>query len=140
MRPLGAPAHTAGVSAPAFQGEAMSDSDAPVRDTLAAMTAASIENSDLSAREHMIARIAALIAVDAPAASYALNVEVAADSGVTLEDVQNVLVAVAPIVGAPRVGSAVANLARGVGIVIEAALEAELEAEAEAEAEEERAG
>ena len=47
----------------------MSDSDAPVRDTLAAMTAASIENSDLPAREHMIARIAALIAVDAPAAS-----------------------------------------------------------------------
>ena len=114
----------------------MSESDAPVRDTLAAMTAASIENSDLSAREHMIARIAALIAVDAPAASYALNVEVAADSGVTLDDVEDILVAVAPIVGAPRVGSAVINLARGVGIVIEAALESELEAEAEAEAEE----
>jgi hypothetical protein len=112
----------------------MSESDAPVRDTLAAMTAASIENSDLSAREHMIARIAALIAVDAPAASYALNVEVAADSGVSLDDVEDILVAVAPIVGAPRVGSAVINLARGVGIVIEAALESELEAEAEAEA------
>ena len=40
----------------------MSDSATPVRDTLAAMTAASIENSDLSAREHMIARIAALVA------------------------------------------------------------------------------
>ena len=43
----------------------MSDSDAPVRDALAAMTIASMENSDLPAREHMIARIAALIAVDA---------------------------------------------------------------------------
>ena len=39
----------------------MSDSDAPVRDTLAAMTLASIENSDLSGREHMIARILSLI-------------------------------------------------------------------------------
>jgi hypothetical protein len=106
----------------------MSESDAPVRDTLAAMTAASIENSDLSAREHMIARIAALIAVDAPPASYALNVEVAAESGLTLDDVEDILVAVAPIVGAPRVGAAVAGIARGLGFVIEALAE-ELEAE-----------
>ena len=112
----------------------MSDSDAPVRDTLAAMTLASIENSDLSGREHMIARIAALIAVDAPAASYALNVGVAADAGVTLDDVQNILVAVAPIVGTTRVASAVVGIAKGLGIVIELMAE-ELEAEAEAEAE-----
>ena len=118
----------------------MSESDTPVRDTLAMMTAASIENSDLSAREHMIARIAALIAVDAPPASYALNVEVAADSGITLDDIEDILVAVAPIVGAPRVGSAVGNIAAGLGFVIEAAV-AEMEAEAEAEAEaEEDAG
>jgi hypothetical protein len=111
----------------------MSESDAPVRDTLAMMTAASIENSDLSAREHMIARIAALIAVDAPAASYALNVEVAADAGIVLDDVEDILVAVAPIVGAPRVGSAVIRIAEGLGFMI-AVAEAELEAE-EAEAE-----
>jgi len=121
----------------------MSDSDAPVRDTLAAMTVASIENSDLPAREHMIARIAALIAVDAPAASYVLNVGVAADAGITLDDVQDILVAVAPIVGAPRIGSAVTNIARGLGFVIEAAAEAlaeEAEAEAEAAAEAAEAG
>jgi len=111
----------------------MSDSDAPVRDTLAAMTVASIENSDLPAREHMIARIAALIAVDAPPASYALNVEVAADSGITLDDIEDILVAVAPIVGAPRVGSAVAGIAKGLGIVIELAAEALAEEEAEDE-------
>ena len=111
----------------------MSESDAPVRDTLAAMTAVSIENCDLSAREHMIARIAALVALDAPAASYALNVEVAADSGVTLDDIQNILVAVAPIVGTTRVTSAVTGIAKGLGIVIELMAE-ELEAEAEAAA------
>ena len=110
----------------------MSASDTPVRDTLAAMTAASIENSDLSAREHMIARIAALVAVDAPAASYALNVEAATDAGLTLEDVQDVLVAVAPIVGTSRVVSAAANIAEGLGLVI-ALAEAELEAELDAE-------
>ena len=111
----------------------MSESDTPVRDTLAMMTAASIENSDLSAREHMIARIAALVAVDAPGASYALNVEVAADSGITLDDIEDILVAVAPIVGAPRVGSAVAGIAKGLGIVIELAAEALAEEEAEDE-------
>ena len=111
----------------------MSESDTPVRDTLAMMTAASIENSDLSAREHMIARIAALIAVDAPPASYALNVEVAADSGITLDDIQDILVAVAPIVGTTRVASAVVGIAKGLGIVIELAAEALAEEEAEDE-------
>jgi hypothetical protein len=116
----------------------MSDSDAPVRDTLATMTAVSIENSDLPAREHMIARLAALVAVDAPPASYALNVEVAADTGITLDDIEDILVAVAPIVGTTRVVSAVANIARGLAIEIELmADELEAEAEAEEEAEEE---
>jgi hypothetical protein len=123
---------TAQVHACQPQGrDAMPESDAPVRDTLALMTAASIENSDLPAREHMIARIAALIAVDAPAASYALNVEVAADSGLDLDDVEDILVAVAPIVGAPRIGSAVIRIAEGLGLAIEALAEAEDEAEAE---------
>ena len=45
------------------------ENDTPVSDTLLVMTAASLENSDLSPRELMIARTAALVAVDAPAAS-----------------------------------------------------------------------
>jgi Carboxymuconolactone decarboxylase family len=106
----------------------MPDSDTPVMDTLAVMTAASLENSDLSPREFMIARIAALAAVAAPPASYALNVGAAADSGITLDDVQDILVAVAPIVGTARVVSAAAGIAEGLGLVI-ALAEAELEAE-----------
>ena len=42
----------------------MITSEAPVADTLAAMTAASLDASTLSARELMIARIAALAAVE----------------------------------------------------------------------------
>ena len=106
----------------------------PVSDTLLAMTVVSLENSDLSPRELMIARIAALVAVDAPAASYALNALPATESGINLDDVEDVLVAVAPIVGTTRVVSATANIARGLGFVI-ALAEAELEAEIEAEAE-----
>jgi hypothetical protein len=120
--------------------------DTPVLDTLAEMTAASIEHGTLEGREHMIARIAALVAVDAPPASYLVNAGTASDVGITLEDVQGVLVAVAPIVGTTRVVSAGANITRALGFAIavaeaeleleleEAELEAELEAEAEAEA------
>src|SRR5215469_3153616 len=114
---------------------AMPDNDAPVRDTLAVMTAASLENSNLPPREFMIVRLAALAAVDASATSYALNVEAATEAGLTLDDVQDVLVAVAPIIGTTRVVSAAANIAEGLGLVI-ALAEAELEAELEAEEDE----
>ena len=96
----------------------MTTSEAPVAETLAAMTAVSLEASTLSARELMIARIAALAAVEAPSVSYALNVGAAVDAGVTLADAQGVLVAVAPLIGSPRVVAACAGLADGVGFVI----------------------
>src|SRR6516165_11677622 len=112
------------------------ENETPVSDALLAMTVTSLEISDLSPRELMIARIAALVAVDAPAASYALNALPAAESDISLADVEDILVAVAPIVGTTHVVSATANIARGLGFVIalaEAELEEELEAEAELE-------
>jgi hypothetical protein len=112
----------------------MPDDDTPVLDTLAEMTAASIEHSDLEAREHMLVRIAALVAVGAPPSSYLLNAGTAADVGVTLDDVQGVLVAVAPIVGTARVVTAGGNITRALGLAI-AVAEAELEAEIEADKE-----
>jgi alkylhydroperoxidase/carboxymuconolactone decarboxylase family protein YurZ len=96
----------------------MPDTDTPVLDTLAVMTAASLENSDLSPRELMIARVAALVAVDAPAASYAFNIEAAAEIGLTIDDAEDILVAVAPIVGTARIVSATTNLAEGLGLAI----------------------
>jgi hypothetical protein len=108
----------------------------PVSDTLLGMTALSLDNSDLGPRELMIARIAALVAIDAPAASYALNAVPATDSGIDLDDVEDILVAVAPLVGTARIVSAAANIAEGLGLVIalaELELAEELEEEAEAE-------
>jgi len=104
--------------------------DTPVSDTLLVMTATSLDNSDLGPRELMIARIAALVALDASAASYALNAIPATDSGITLDDVEDILVAVAPVVGTARIVSATANIAEGLGFVI-ALAEAELEEEEE---------
>ena len=77
-------------------------SDTPVLDTLAAMTAESVARCELDANSLLAARIAALAAVHAPAASYLMHVGTAMDAGVTVEQVQNILIAVAPIIGTPR--------------------------------------
>ena len=110
----------------------MSDvpSENPVLDTLAAMTAESVARCGLDANALVAARIAALVAVDAPAASYLMHVGTAMDAGVTLEQIQNILIAVAPIVGTARTASAALKITEALGIVI-VALEEELEAEEE---------
>jgi alkylhydroperoxidase/carboxymuconolactone decarboxylase family protein YurZ len=92
--------------------------EAPVLDTLADITAAAVEHNSLPPRELMLVRIAALIAVDAPAASYLANAGPAADSGITAEDIQAVMIGVAPVVGTPRVVAAGGNILRALGIAI----------------------
>ena len=92
--------------------------DTPVLDTLADMTTASLEHNTLSPRELMLARLAALIAVDAPPASYLLNAGPAGDIGVTAEDVQGIMIGIAPVVGAPRVIAASGNIVRAFGFAI----------------------
>jgi alkylhydroperoxidase/carboxymuconolactone decarboxylase family protein YurZ len=104
------------------------NSDTPVLDTLVAMTAESIARSNLDDNSLLTARIAALVAMDAPAGSYLLHLGPAMDAGVTIEQVQAILVAVAPVVGTPRTISAAAKISEAVGVAI-VALEAELEAE-----------
>jgi alkylhydroperoxidase/carboxymuconolactone decarboxylase family protein YurZ len=94
-------------------------------DLLTDMTTASIEASSLDEQTLMLVRIAALVAVDAPPASYLLNLGVAKEIGVDAEQVQGVLAAVAPIVGTPRVASATGSIMRALGVAIELA---ELEA------------
>ena len=103
----------------------MPSSDRPVLETIAVMTAASLERCELDAREHMLVRLAALVAADAPPLSYLANAGVAGDAGVDVEDVQNILVAIAPIVGSARVVSAAGNITRALGFAI-AVAEADL--------------
>jgi alkylhydroperoxidase/carboxymuconolactone decarboxylase family protein YurZ len=95
-----------------------SASDTPLLDVLAAMTAASVERSNLDAQTHMLVRLAALVAAGAPPLSYALNLRVAGEVGVSTEQVESVLAAVAPVVGGPRVVAAAGNILRAVGIAI----------------------
>jgi alkylhydroperoxidase/carboxymuconolactone decarboxylase family protein YurZ len=92
--------------------------DTPVLDTIAEMTAASLERSTLPLGGLVLIRLAALAAVDARPVSYLLHVGPAVDAGLTLEDVQNVLIAIAPIVGTARVMSAAINIAEAFGMAV----------------------
>ena len=93
--------------------------DTPVLDTIAAMTAVSVAECDLPPAALMLVRLAALAAVDANPASYLLNIGPAAEAGITLEDAQNVLVAIAPIIGTARVVSAGIHIAEALELAIE---------------------
>ena len=61
------------------------------------------ESSGLGQRTFAMVKIAALIAVDAPPASYMWQIHEALEAGVTPRDILGILAAVAPQVGAPRV-------------------------------------
>ena len=92
--------------------------ETPVLDTLADITAAAVEHNSLPPRELMLVRIAALIAVDAPPASYLANAGAAADSGITADDIQAIMIGVAPVVGTPRVVAAGGNILQALGLAI----------------------
>jgi 4-carboxymuconolactone decarboxylase len=95
--------------------------ETPVLDLLATMTADSLNATSLDAKTLMLVRLAALVGVDAPPASYLLNLAAGQEVGIEADDARNVLEAVAPIVGTPHVMSALTNIGRALGIAIEIA-------------------
>jgi alkylhydroperoxidase/carboxymuconolactone decarboxylase family protein YurZ len=96
----------------------------PVLDLIRDMTADSIERSELDRQALMLVRLAALVAVEAPPASYVANLAAADEVGLTAEQIRGTLIAVSPIVGTPHVVAAIGNIAQGLGMVIEASEEA----------------
>jgi 4-carboxymuconolactone decarboxylase len=74
------------------------------------------EATGLDARTYGLVKIAALIALDAPPASYMWQVANALDGGATPEDILGVLKAVAPQVGGPRVVAAAPELMVALGL------------------------
>ena len=101
-----------------------STSESPVRDLLANMTAESLAASSLDDNTLMLVRIAALVAVDAPAVSDLPNLDAASEIGIDAEQVRGVLAAVAPIVGTARVASATGKIVDALDVEIEIAVAA----------------
>ena len=96
-------------------------SDTSILDLFGEMTSASLDATTLDGRTLMSVRIAALVAVDVPPASYLLNLGAASKIGVGEDDVKAVLAAVAPIVGTARIASAAGNIAEALGFAMELA-------------------
>ena len=72
--------------------------------------------SGLDARSFSMVKIAALIALDAPPASYLWQVANALESGATPEDLVGVLRAVTPHVGGPRAMAAAPEIMTALGL------------------------
>jgi 4-carboxymuconolactone decarboxylase len=74
------------------------------------------ETTGLDARTYALVKIATLIALDSPPASYVWQVANALDDGATPEDILGVLRAVAPQVGGPRVVAAAPEIMVALGL------------------------
>jgi 4-carboxymuconolactone decarboxylase len=79
---------------------------------------AQLANSGLDPRTFGLVKIAALIALDAPPASYAWQIANALEGGATAEDILAVLGAVAPQVGGPRVVAAAPEIMIALGLAL----------------------
>jgi 4-carboxymuconolactone decarboxylase len=77
----------------------------------------------LDPRTEALLRIAALVAIDAPAASYRTVVTQAMLAGARLADLLGMLLAIASEVGSPRVVAAAPLIALAAGYDVEAGLE-----------------
>ena len=99
----------------------MAKGQSPVLETLADINAVSLERTELDPATLILVRLAALVAMDAPPSSYLMHIGPAADVGVTVDQAQDVLVAVAPIVGTPRTMAAAAKIVQALGLAIDLA-------------------
>jgi 4-carboxymuconolactone decarboxylase len=77
--------------------------EAPLVESLVRMHIDTQEQSGLDDRTYLLVRIAALVATDASAASYLVNLTVADHVGITADDVRGVLIALGPLMGSARV-------------------------------------
>lgn len=90
--------------------------DTPVLERLVSMNLDSLEKSKLDPVTYHLVRLAALVAMEAAPVSYLINLELAGEAGMTIEQAQNTLIAIAPIVGSARVAAAAGNVLRAYGI------------------------
>ncbi len=92
--------------------------DVTLLDEALGLREAQLERTGLDARTFALVKIAALIALDAPPASYAWQVANALSDGATPEDILAVLRAVAPQVGGPRVVAAAPEIMVALGLAL----------------------
>ena len=96
----------------------ISTSDMSLLEDALGLREAQLEGTGLDGRTFSLVKIAALIALDAPPASYAWQVTNALSEGATPEDILAVLRAIAPQVGGPRVVAAAPEIMVALGLAL----------------------
>src|SRR4051812_32417532 len=96
----------------------ISGGDLKVLSPTSALRESELEATGLDARTFALAKIAALIALGAPPASYAWQIANAVDDGASPEDILGVLRAVAPHVGGVRVVAAAPEIMVALGLQV----------------------
>ena len=108
------------------------DVDDPTRDMLGGLAlgdpdlmAAGLEmredlrqRSGLDARTYALVKLAAIMALDAPPASYLWQVANAVEAGATAQEMAGVLIAIAPQIGGPRLTAAAPELMVALGLTL----------------------
>lgn len=100
-----------------LSGLAMQDAD--VLASLLEMQLHNLEASGLDPRTYSLVKIASLIALEAPQASYMAQVGFALEADVEPDEILKVLVAVSPQVGMPRAAAAAPKLMLALGLDLE---------------------
>ncbi|HEY2006145.1 MAG TPA: carboxymuconolactone decarboxylase family protein [Solirubrobacteraceae bacterium] len=90
--------------------------DVSLLDEILGLREVEMEASTLDSRTFALVKIAALIALDAPPASYVWQVGNALNDGASPEDILAVLRAIAPQVGGPRVVAAAPEIMLALGL------------------------
>jgi alkylhydroperoxidase/carboxymuconolactone decarboxylase family protein YurZ len=83
--------------------------DGAALETLTEMNLNTLEASGLDSKTYTMVRIAALVAMDAPHVAYPTAIEAAMEV-LESEDIQGVLVALAPVVGSAKIASGSSNI------------------------------
>jgi alkylhydroperoxidase/carboxymuconolactone decarboxylase family protein YurZ len=96
----------------------LATSDRETIESLLAIQLENLEKSGLDPKSYWLSRIAALIAIDAPPASFIWNIQMALQMGITSDDIVGVLIALAPTVGVARIVSAAPEIAYALDIEI----------------------
>ena len=79
--------------------------------------------SSLDDKAYELVRLSALLALDAPPASYVCVVSAATAAGATVEEIVDTLLAIANVIGIARTVSAASELSLAIGFDIDRAIE-----------------
>jgi len=92
----------------------LDEGSGPVMEALTRMNAGALRQEAIGPRTALLARFAALIALDASAPSYLVHLSLAEEAGLRPETVRALLIELAPVVGSARIVSAAGKMQQAI--------------------------